>query len=112
MSIAVRPLPLGYIGLLIIWWPIFIAIKPSLSRWKMWPTMERANAMVADFAAKDERITYLDIATPMLGDDGKPRPELFVKDGLHLSRPGYQLWTSVVMPWASSVVDEATSPCP
>lgn len=77
----------------------FIAIKPSLRRWKLWPEMKRANALVADFADRNARVDYLDIATPMLGADGEPRRELFVSDGLHLSAAGYALWTSVVRPW-------------
>ena len=35
----------------------------------------------------------MDVFTPMLGADGKPRPELFVEDGLHLTPEGYALWT-------------------
>ena len=78
----------------------FIAIKPSMSRWRMWETMAAANRSVASFAADHDLVTYLDIATPMLGEDGKPKPELFARDGLHLSPAGYALWTSVVKPWA------------
>ena len=36
---------------------------------------------------------------PMLGADGKPRPELFVKDRLHCNAAGYKLWTSIVRPY-------------
>jgi lysophospholipase L1-like esterase len=32
----------------------------------------------------------------MLGPDGKPRAELFVKDGLHLSADGYKLWAALL----------------
>ena len=32
----------------------------------------------------------------MLGKDGKPMPELFVKDGLHMSEKGYALWNDLV----------------
>jgi lysophospholipase L1-like esterase len=28
----------------------------------------------------------------MLGADGRPRPELFVGDSLHMSPAGYALW--------------------
>jgi lysophospholipase L1-like esterase len=27
------------------------------------------------------------------------RPELFVEDGLHLNRAGYELWRSVIAPY-------------
>jgi lysophospholipase L1-like esterase len=40
----------------------------------------------------------VDVVKPMLGDDGKPKPELFVKDGLHLTDKGYELWASVLKP--------------
>jgi lysophospholipase L1-like esterase len=32
----------------------------------------------------------------MLGPDGKPDPELLVKDGLHLSAKGYDILTAAV----------------
>jgi lysophospholipase L1-like esterase len=32
----------------------------------------------------------------MLGDDGTPRKDLFIDDGLHLNGKGYELWTQVV----------------
>jgi lysophospholipase L1-like esterase len=79
----------------------FIAIKPSIKRWDMWPRMKSANQMIEQFAAQRELVDYLDIATPMLGVDGKPQPALFVKDGLHLTAAGYALWTEVVSPWAN-----------
>jgi lysophospholipase L1-like esterase len=34
----------------------------------------------------------------MLGDDGKPRPELFLKDGLHMTEAGYAVWTKLILP--------------
>lgn len=79
----------------------FIAIKPSISRWALWPKMKQANDAIAEFANGEELVTFLDIATPMLGADGKPISELFVKDGLHLTPAGYQLWTNVVKSWVN-----------
>ena len=35
---------------------------------------------------------------PMLGADGRPRPELFRGDRLYLTDEGYRLWQSVVAP--------------
>ena len=76
----------------------FLAIKPSLSRWDRWGLMREANALIAAFAEKTEAVEYVDVATPMLGDDGEPRPDLFVMDGLHMNEAGYRLWTSIVRP--------------
>ena len=76
----------------------FIAIKPSLSRWKLSGKMARANSLVSDACGKDKRLDYIDIWQPMLGDDGRPKPDLFLGDGLHLNAKGYALWTSIVKP--------------
>lgn len=77
----------------------FICIKPSISRWRLWDKMNEANIMVRDFAEGNDMVEYIDIASPMLGEDGKPLPELFIKDGLHLNADGYKLWTSIVKPY-------------
>jgi lysophospholipase L1-like esterase len=75
---------------------LFVSIKPSVLRWKQFGEQTKANALVRDFCRTDERLTFVDIVPLMLGPDGAPRPELFVKDGLHLSRAGYEAWTAAV----------------
>ena len=77
----------------------FLCIKPSIARWKLIDKVRQANQLIADFCKKDERLVYIDVSKGMLGDDGTPRPELFIKDGLHLSPAGYQLWTETVRPY-------------
>jgi len=77
---------------------VFIAIKPSPSRWALVDKQRKANALIEAFCKKDERLTYLDVATPILGNDGKPRQNLFQKDGLHLNAEGYKLWASLLEP--------------
>jgi lysophospholipase L1-like esterase len=76
----------------------FIAIKPSLSRWRLSGKMAKTNALVRDACTKDERLDYIDIWQPMLGGNHKPKPDLFVRDGLHINDKGYSLWTTLVKP--------------
>ena len=45
-----------------------------------------------------QHMAYVDIVTPMLGADGKPRPELFLNDMLHMKPEGYAPWTDAVKP--------------
>ena len=71
---------------------------------KRWPKMRRANRMVADYASVTERVSYLDVGSKMLGDDGLPRRELYSGDGLHMNARGYELWTRVIRPAVSSEV--------
>ncbi len=76
---------------------LFVAIKPSLARWEKAPEMKRANELIAADCEEGERLAFVDIWAPMLGGDGRPREELFVSDGLHLSQEGYTLWTMAVV---------------
>ena len=77
---------------------VYLPIKPSLARLGKWSQMQAANSLAEAFARDHAWITYLDTATPMLGDDGKPRPELFVEDGLHMNADGYRLWNEKLRP--------------
>ena len=77
---------------------IYIAVKPSIARWNIADKGAETNRLIRQFTQSDRRLAFADIWTPMLGDDGKPRPELFVKDNLHLSEAGYKVWNGVVGP--------------
>ena len=75
-----------------------LAVKPSLARWHLWDTMQGTNAGLAERAAADPRLTFIDVATPMLNEDGEPRPNIFVEDGLHMNGAGYDIWRDAVRP--------------
>ena len=82
----------------------FVPIKPSLKRWDKWPEMKKANDAIRKLTRADAHLHYLDTATPMLGQDGKPMPPLFKDDGLHLNEAGYQLWNEVVAAWFKEIL--------
>ena len=75
-----------------------LAIKPSVARWADWPAMQEANRLLEELCAADPLLTYIDVATPLLGVDGMPDASLFVEDRLHLNRAGYELWQTIVRP--------------
>jgi lysophospholipase L1-like esterase len=75
---------------------IFVAIKPSLKRWDQFATQQQANDAIREICEASPQLTYLDVVTPMLGDNGEPKPELFADDGLHLNDAGYRLWTDLL----------------
>ena len=77
----------------------FVGIKPSLARWALIDAVRDANRRVRAFCDSDDRLGFVDVDGPMLGWDGKPRADLFVKDGLHLSAKGYALWNVLVAPF-------------
>lgn len=78
---------------------IFIAIKPSLRRWNLVGTMREANQLVREYSRSDSKLAFVDVDPAMIGPDGKPRPELFVEDGLHMTAEGYRVWTELLRPF-------------
>lgn len=81
-------------------WPklpiFFISIKPSLARIGHMENMAKANALIKARIDQQATFYYVDVYTPMLGDDGKPRPDIFGHDGLHMNETGYALWTKAL----------------
>jgi lysophospholipase L1-like esterase len=74
----------------------FISIKPSIARWKVWEKMQRANQLIEAICKEDERLLYVDLGKTLLGEDGKPRKDLFLGDGLHLNDQGYRTWSAAL----------------
>jgi lysophospholipase L1-like esterase len=60
--------------------------------------MRETNDLLRDFAAGQERCEMAEVFDAMLGEDGRPRPELYLEDGLHMTRAGYELWTGILTP--------------
>ena len=74
----------------------FLSIKPSKLRWARWPEMQRANRAIREWVGGDPRLHYVDVSTPMLAEDGQPRDDVFLFDGLHLNSTGYAVWSDPV----------------
>ena len=77
---------------------VFVAIKPSPSRWKLREKALEANRRIREEIANGKNHVFVDVWTPMLGDDGMPRPELFLKDQLHMNDACYAIWSQLVEP--------------
>jgi lysophospholipase L1-like esterase len=77
----------------------FLSIKPSVLRWDNWDLMKEANTRIREETESDDRLIFIDVATPMLGPDGGPPSEdLFIADMLHMTPRGYAIWTDAVRP--------------
>ena len=78
---------------------VFISLKPSLLRWQMWSEMNKANEPIKAEIKKHKRIEFADLASKMLGADGKPLPNIFVSDNLHMNANGYKIWKENLLPF-------------
>ena len=75
---------------------VFLSIKPCPARTKYFAQQEAANQLVREVIDSDAQLTYVDVRTPTLSADGKPRAELYEKDGVHLNEKGYDIWARVI----------------
>ena len=85
-------------------WPragiLALSVKPSQQRFALMTKMRELNKRIAAHAAaRGGGAVHVDVFTPMLGDDGRPRRELFIADGLHMSPAGYEVWAHAVKPY-------------
>lgn len=76
----------------------FVSIKPSPRRMKRWPQMHEANALVRSYARSAPHVSYIDVASHLLGPDGRPRARYYAKDGVHMVDAGYRVWTRIIKP--------------
>ncbi|WP_115512475.1 MULTISPECIES: SGNH/GDSL hydrolase family protein [Xanthomonas] len=76
----------------------YLSIKPSPSRAQLLPSVIAANRLIKNALAPLPRVDFVDVYTPMLDANGKPRPALFREDMLHMTADGYALWRKAVAP--------------
>ena len=86
---------------------VFLGIKPSIKRWKMWPVMREANARIAEACNTLKGFRFADTAALMLTDPNEaPSASWFREDGLHLSASGYAAWSALVEEIVTSAAPE------
>ena len=77
--------------------PIFwIEVTPTPSRWDVWENIELGTKLIRTILQNDPNGHLISTAGAFLGVDGRPRPELFIKDQLHLNADGYQQWAILI----------------
>jgi lysophospholipase L1-like esterase len=77
----------------------YISISTTPSRAREVEEVKRANGLIADYIAHEKNMAFIDVFHAMLGPDGKPFPDIFVADKLHLNAKGYEIWTRVIGPF-------------
>ncbi len=77
--------------------PVFwIAITPTSSRWKAWAQIQKANNLIREYSENSKNLYFITTDYAFIGQDGKPKDELFRDDLLHLNDKGYDVWQEIV----------------
>jgi len=74
----------------------YISITPTPSRFHVLTEVLKANRLIKHLA-KEKGFTFIDLQPEFL-NEGKPKPELFTQDNLHLNDVGYKKWVLVIKP--------------
>ncbi|MCZ7648329.1 MAG: GDSL-type esterase/lipase family protein [Planctomycetota bacterium] len=85
---------------------LLLAIFPrgadSQDRWRL--VNDKVNAEIAQFA-DDERVYFLDIGPKLLAPDGTASKDI-LRDLLHLSEKGYEIWAASIEPLVAKLMGE------
>jgi lysophospholipase L1-like esterase len=77
---------------------VYISIKPSPVREKYLDKAVAANQLIRNYIRSQKNMVFTDIFHKMLNAEGKPRPELFISDRLHMNKQGYKIWQKAIKP--------------
>jgi lysophospholipase L1-like esterase len=74
----------------------FIAAKPSVARWELKDRYIEFNPKLKTWTAAKKNVLFVDVWTPMLDANGAVQKDLFIDDGLHMNKKGYDIWAKEV----------------
>ncbi len=78
---------------------ILIGAKPSPSRWAKKEAYLAFNKLLNAYCDHEDQVTYLDTWKALTDSQGNPKPELYLKDQLHLNADGYLIWNGIFKPY-------------
>ncbi len=70
---------------------ILISAKPSISRWRLRGKYKRLNKKLKELSESDKSLAFVNVWDTML-DGRKLNKSLFIEDGLHMNKAGYDIW--------------------
>lgn len=77
--------------------PVFmLSTKQSPTRWLVSEVVAELNARVEAHCRAEERLSFVDVASPLIGENGFPMFRYFLPDHIHLNAAGYAQWAKVL----------------
>ena len=77
---------------------VLISAKPSIARWNLKPQYDAINSEFKKYADAEAKISYANVWDIMLAENGEVRKDIFIQDGLHMNKEGYDLWDKIIQP--------------
>ena len=77
----------------------YVSMKPSPSRANLMDKMRDGNEKIKAWLQTKKYTSFVDVYDKMLLPDGKPIPDIFLKDSLHMNAKGYSIWQKEIAPY-------------
>ena len=78
---------------------LVLSVKPSVARWRLKDQYVELNHKLEQICSSFEHAVYVDVWTPMLLSTGDVDKSLFLEDGLHMNKKGYEIWKNALKPF-------------
>lgn len=75
---------------------IYISPKPSIARVHLKNEYIKLNKKLKKYCNKQDNIEFADVWYPMLDSHGNVYKDVFLEDGLHMNKKGYDIWGKVI----------------
>ena len=75
---------------------LFISPKPSLAREKLKEKYLTFNNKLERYCNRKKQVEFVNVWTPMCDRSGTILPGLFLEDGLHMNKKGYDIWGTAI----------------
>jgi lysophospholipase L1-like esterase len=76
----------------------YVSMKPSPSRLHLLAKYVEGNKRIKNWLATKLKTVFVNVYDAMLTKDGKPMPDIFKEDNLHMNEKGYAIWKKRLLP--------------
>jgi lysophospholipase L1-like esterase len=78
---------------------VYVSIKPSPSRAKLFKKMQNANLLIQTYLSINNQASFVNVFDKMLNPDGSIMTDIFLEDNLHMNAKGYAIWQKAMTPY-------------
>ncbi|MCG6187296.1 GDSL-type esterase/lipase family protein [Maribellus maritimus] len=75
---------------------IFISPKPSIARENLKKEYMKLNTRLKKFCDRKKNLDFADVWYPATDENGDVFQDIFIEDGLHMNKKGYDIWGKVI----------------
>ena len=75
---------------------VLISPKPSIRRESLKKEYIKLNKKLEKYCKRKDNLEFADVWSIMLDENGNVYQDIFIEDGLHMNKKGYDLWAEVI----------------